>query len=318
MSIYGWPILELELLSEVSARLNEAASKHDEHDRVSLKCKALNRLFNHLHRVSREQGPTRRSFGTTDDSLFDDMVRSSISFEERRRLCNNGVVAMLLSVKPLILNEDELSRPYLPPDSQPPDERRRAEREHRKANEAFDHYQKGLARGVSRDAPIRQLVKLLWMIRSNVQHGAKTSRSPNQDKVSRDREISSRWLGVVDLLFEMLLDYPNRRLTLYGPEDRNQSVIVGITGEWSTKCSVEGVVAEKDGRQAFLWTRDGGESVDVDVLESAELASSWLRLDESYGPGYLRILVPVEIGGKPRICWIYESRPMQGELGATH
>jgi len=242
------------------------------------------------------------------------MIRYSTSLAERRRLCNSEALTMLLSVKPLILEEDRLSRPDLHPNSQPDEERESSEAKHQNAIDKFDSYRTELERGNSQDAPIGHLVKLLWMIRSNVQHGAKAPRNLSQEKVSRDREISSRWLGVVDILFDMLLDYPNSRLALL-PDDRDQPVIAGITAEWSTNCSVEWTVAQNNGRQVFGLKEHHGESVDVHAMECAELASSWSRLEECY-QGCSRILVPVKIDGQYKVSWIYAHPAVRHRLNA--
>ena len=46
--------------------------------------------------------------------------------------------------------------------------------------------------------------------------------------------------------------------------------------------------------------------LEVEVLESDQLASVWSKIDDGYGEGYRWILMSVSIGGQEKICSFYK------------
>ena len=296
--------LNTRFLITLLAQLNEAASKPNEQDRVYETSKALNITFNYRHKEILQQGNVNRGHGRDGDpQKFKALVRG-LTEREIRDFCGSDV-EMLLGVRPLILEEHCLTRSYDPPDEQPENERHLAAKKHRDANDALERY-KNQPGGI--DNLLGKVISLLWMIRSNIMHGSKNPGHPDLAEVSRGREICARWLGVVDPLFEMLLDYPSRRLAVCPPEDRHELDSLDHRGKWSTKCSVGGEVESRGGRQAFSWKYDA-EPIDAQVLQSDQLPSLWPKTDAIYGQEYRRIRVPVNIDGTRKVCWIYELHP---------
>ncbi len=125
-------------------------------------------------------------------------------------------------------------------------------------------------------------------------------------------------------LIEGLLDFPERRMAVYGslrPGEENHGQVATLVGEW-----VDGLVrgdlydrgwAAGAGYPGLVWRPDGRE-VAVRVLRSAALPAHWARLDAFEGPGYRRILVPVEIGAGVEVCNIWElSEPPADDADLT-
>jgi gamma-glutamylcyclotransferase (GGCT)/AIG2-like uncharacterized protein YtfP len=100
---------------------------------------------------------------------------------------------------------------------------------------------------------------------------------------------------------DRLLDFPSRRLAVYGslaPGKKNHHVIAGINGSWR-KATLRGSLRNEgwgagEGFPGFLW--DGtNTAVAAQVFSSSDLPHYWTMLDEFEGNEYRRILVPAEI-----------------------
>lgn len=117
---------------------------------------------------------------------------------------------------------------------------------------------------------------------------------------------------IVDRLVEALLDFPERRLAAYGslqPGEPNHELVASLVGAW-TPGTVRGMLHDRgwgarEGFPALVWDPQG-EAVPVQIFESRALPAHWERLDAFEGPGYRRILAPVETGGALRVCHLYE------------
>jgi len=93
---------------------------------------------------------------------------------------------------------------------------------------------------------------------------------------------------------------PSHRLAVYGtlaPGEANHGQVAGLRGEWQEGFVRGELVPEGWGTTygfpAFRWD-PAGTPVGVQVLVSPDLPAHWPRLDAFEGPGYRRILVPVE------------------------
>jgi gamma-glutamylcyclotransferase (GGCT)/AIG2-like uncharacterized protein YtfP len=111
---------------------------------------------------------------------------------------------------------------------------------------------------------------------------------------------------------DRLLDFPSRRLAVYGslaPGKKNHNVIAGMAGSWRNAVLRGSLQNEGwgagEGFPGFLW--DGTNTpVAAQVFSSADLPHYWLRLDEFEGEEYQRILAPAEIeSGEIEICNLY-------------
>jgi gamma-glutamylcyclotransferase (GGCT)/AIG2-like uncharacterized protein YtfP len=128
------------------------------------------------------------------------------------------------------------------------------------------------------------------------EHGAAHPLSPETPSQTLDR----------------LLDFPSRRLAVYGslaPGKKNHHVIAGINGSWR-KAVLHGSLRNEgwgagEGFPGFLW--DGtSTAVAAQVFSSHDLPHYWTMLDEFEGEEYRRILVPANIaGGEMEICNVY-------------
>ena len=105
---------------------------------------------------------------------------------------------------------------------------------------------------------------------------------------------------------------PDWRLAVYGtlaPGRPNHHQLAALRGRW-VKGSVRGhLVAEgwgiDQGYPGIVLDEDG-ETVQVYVFESNDLADHWDRLDNFEGPGYRRRAVEVETDDGRLVAFIYE------------
>lgn len=113
----------------------------------------------------------------------------------------------------------------------------------------------------------------------------------------------------LEALLEDLLDWPSRRLAVYGtlaPGENNHHVIAQIQGTWEG-----GWVAGELGRigpyPAFRWNPRANR-IRVQLLSSPHLPRHWERLDRFEGSAYRRILAPVTIhAGAVKLANLYEA-----------
>jgi gamma-glutamylcyclotransferase (GGCT)/AIG2-like uncharacterized protein YtfP len=111
---------------------------------------------------------------------------------------------------------------------------------------------------------------------------------------------------------DRLLDFPSRRLAVYGslaPGKKNHNMIEGIHGTWR-KAVLRGSLLNEgwgagEGFPGFLWNGTN-TPVAAQVFSSADLPHYWARLDAFEGEEYRRILAPAEIEDREiEICNVY-------------
>ena len=105
------------------------------------------------------------------------------------------------------------------------------------------------------------------------------------------------------------------RLVAYGtlaPGRPNHHQLDGLNGRWLGG-SVRGVLVQQGwgaalGYPALILDPDG-PAMEVQIFESADLASHWARLDDFEGTGYQRVAVPVETADGRLEASIYVYKP---------
>jgi gamma-glutamylcyclotransferase (GGCT)/AIG2-like uncharacterized protein YtfP len=103
------------------------------------------------------------------------------------------------------------------------------------------------------------------------------------------------------------------RLVVYGtlaPGRENYDQLSALKGTWSPgtvtgKLIATGWAATMGYPALFLDPQ--GETIEVQIFESAELPEHWQRLDEFEGPGYRRVITQVKTSTGNIPAWIYEA-----------
>lgn len=107
------------------------------------------------------------------------------------------------------------------------------------------------------------------------------------------------------------IEAPDTRLATYGslaPGQVNHHHLAMLRGRW-TKGTVRGFLCDAGWGSALgfpgLALDPTGNSIDVYLFESEELAPHWARLDEFEGPGYRRVVARVRTSFGELDAWIY-------------
>lgn len=134
----------------------------------------------------------------------------------------------------------------------------------------------------------------------------------NSTSVSAEQQQAHAMPETPVQTLDRLLDFPSRRLAVYGslaPGKKNHHVIAGMEGSWRNAVLRGSLLNEGwgagEGFPGFLW--DGTNTpLAAQVFSSPDLPHYWPRLDEFEGEEYQRILVPAEVdGGAIEICNVY-------------
>jgi hypothetical protein len=159
-------------------------------------------------------------------------------------------------------------------------------------------------------AALVRVADLLYVIRSNLQHGEKFA-SPDPVRIARDRLISEKATRVLELFFDLLFGRPSTSLAAYGslaPGGAHHAELDGVAGDW-VSAVVRGQLREDP--LTTLTVVPAGDPVEVQLLRNASgLPARWPRLDQLEGSSYVRVLVPVEMDrGGLVIANLYAGAP---------
>lgn len=266
---------------------------------------ALDTLIFGFRRVVPAGPGERRS----DTASLERMLGEGMSHDQQQWLCEREAVLALRHISPPIRDDVLLSRrDFDRARPLPAALRTDAEEKHHSFAVTFDHWR--IDGGApARSATLAALARVIWMVRSNIDHGRKAAGPRSDDERQRDREIARTTRRVMEAALEALLAFPSTMFATYGtlaPDGRNHHLLADVDGSWS-KGTVRGFIEERLGLPTFVWEW-GADEVEVDLLESRELPSRWTEFDAFEGTQYCRIWVPVERRGKPlAVATLYEG-----------
>jgi hypothetical protein len=249
---------------------------------------ALNRAWNAHARLSAVPAP--ESDWPLVKALF-----TSLAAVDAVRLLRSDELRALAEIDPPVLNHRILlTRGHLGSVADVPDAvKREAAGAHLKLRRRLDNLPAEPSEDELRAALVR-VADLLYVIRSNLQHGEKFA-SPDPSRIARDRLVSEKAVNVFDLFFDLLLGQPSHSLVAYGslaPGGEHHHELEGVGGEW-IEASVRGTL-EHCTYPRFTPT-PAGSALAVQLLRDApDLPGRWARLDELEGSKYRRQLIPAE------------------------
>jgi len=200
----------------------------------------------------------------------------------------------LVFLEPKIMNHGTLRRKgYRPDVEMEPDLVKDASEEHHKLKIAYEDYLSQSDEKIEQRV-LKRATELLYIVRSNIAHGEKTPYGPDFKKIERDGNVCRVVIPLQQLLLNVLLDYPDPKLVVYGTlasGDVNHSIISDIRGIWED-CTVNGRVNKINELPVFVW-EPNGHSLKTQLFSACDLPELWDRLDQFEGLDYRRILVPV-------------------------
>jgi len=296
-------------LQESLAHMNQARlAELDNQDDVGI-CRIL---FDSLNKLWTAFRRARGDPGASDSSGFANMLKD-IPAERAEWLCCRDALSNLVYLSPQVMNHDVLrsDEHYRPNQPVPRKLAREAQEKHRGLLNAYERWREDACHDNTTSLP-KKLADLLYVVRSNIMHGEKTPYGPDLDKAKRDRGVCAVIRPLLWLLTDAVLDYPGRKLAVYGtlaPTEVNHDVVSHLRGTWD-EAQVQGSLTTFNGLPGFRW-RIGSGWVDIWVLTSSELEDHWARLDRFEGGMYRRIMVPVVFrdGGRA-VANIYEANEL--------
>lgn len=306
-----WKQEASKFLADVLAHVNQSRRREEPVDRCEDLCKALNKTWNAHYAYRRRNGllsDKDLEAGRSDSQSFAQLLLLGLDDELATQFCGSESVGRLAEFSPHVMNHEVLlRRDYNPTDITEP-LRKEASDGHRQLDNAYKRYSDGPGERDVREALLKKLKNLLYVIRCNIAHSEKTQRGPDPSKNDRDTAVSSVTSAVIEELFDVLLERPSQRLAVYGtlaPGRANAAMLSDLRGEWR-QATVQGELAVKLNLPSYRWTA-GGEEVTVMLLTSTALPDIYPVLDRFEGRSYARRLVPVMIGSELLVANIYEG-----------
>lgn len=263
-------------------------------------------LSDALNKIQTEWVLHQDSQTMSEVKAFQTMILKEVGTEGHTTFLKNDEIKNLVFFQPPIMNNDTLRRHRYSPDQElDPQLVKKASEEHHKLVVAYRTYL-SLMNKENGERVIKQAAELLYIVRSNIAHGEKTPYGPDLKKKERDEEVCKVVMPLQRLLLNVLLDYPDRQLVVYGtlaPGNVNHHIISDIQGYWED-CTVNGHVYEINGLPLFVW-EPRGPSLKAQLFTSSVLPSRWKQIDEFEGYYYKRILIPVARNDGIAIANIY-------------
>jgi gamma-glutamylcyclotransferase (GGCT)/AIG2-like uncharacterized protein YtfP len=260
----------------------------DEESAARRLCDALNRAWN--ARAQLAPGPPPDS----DWPLVKGLI-CGLPADDSLAFLRSSEVRELVAIEPPVMNHWKLRGHGVlgSVDEIPEPVRHEASEAHRKLRRRLDELPEDPSPEENEAALVR-LADLLYVIRSNLQHGEKFA-SPDAARIARDRVIAEK-AAVIELVFDFLFDRPSATLVAYGslaPGGVHHGELDGVGGEW-IPVFVRGQLQAEGAFPRFTPT-PAAKAVPAELLRRADdLPDRWRRLDQLEGDLYRRVLVAAE------------------------
>lgn len=245
---------------------------------------------------------------TSEVARFERLVLSGIPATHREWLVGEPAVGQLAGLTPMIMDM-RMVRNRMPGypagatrEQIPKELVNAATGLHRALATTYGAWQAGHAPG---DDVLRQLARLLHLVRSNIAHGGKPDDPSDLRRWTRDRDVCGVVLPTLWAVIEGLFAFPSERLITDNRSSATVSSLQMVRGQWS-RAYVNGYVE----LAGFRWQTDA-PLVEVSLFSSADLKKWWPPLDELHGAAVLRLPTPIRSkGGAALVAQVYELQPV--------
>jgi gamma-glutamylcyclotransferase (GGCT)/AIG2-like uncharacterized protein YtfP len=288
-----WTKEPLREVSDIVSFINNAVLQSDDVEFCNTTAKALNRLWTQLFKFQKRNGHLKpeHAQGRGDTAAFEELLRVTIRAEDKPQLLRLPALDQLVALTPKVMSHDVLRREDYDPSAIPNCLRQKASEKHSELADAVDKW-RNQQTPQSTEKALKKLADLIFVIRSNIAHGEKTSHGPDLEKTTRDQAVCRLARPVMAAITRAIFDQPDRRIAVYGtlrPGEPNHSKLSRLQGVWRD-AQVRGNVFQDTGLPHFVWDVAALE-IQVKIFESANLEKSWAELDRFEGQSYQRIWV---------------------------
>ena len=251
-------------------------------------------LFDAMNNVQTELAIFEQNQDWREVQNFQKMFLSSFDDKDLKKLLNSSELNNLISFEPQIMNHDTLRRNNHRPDQEINENLSKKAREvHKKLFNAFAKFL-SIHNDETQERVLKKMAELLYIVRSNINHGDKTPYGPDHKQTERNKNVCEIVVPLQILIMNLLFENSDHKLVVYGtlaPGKVNHEILSSIEGTWD-KCKINGHIFKKNGLPYFA--RDPNESqIEAHLFSSNLLPDSWNRLDQFEGSGYKRVLIPV-------------------------
>lgn len=318
MTELWWQTLYISSLEHVLNKVNAARGKEYPVEKCRELFDALNSTWNEFYAYREESDDLSEQERRTDHSgrlvrpdkeAFIQLLLKGLSQHQKRNLCESSSLKSLVNLTPRVMDHGTLRRHRYDPNNIPRELKEEAQREHSRLSDQFVRYEDESRDPRAIKRLLIELAKLLYVIRSNIAHGEKTTNGSDYQKVKRDEQVCQATSPLLELIVDLIFDSPSTRLAVYGtlaPGQPNESVLSRMRGSW-IEGNVKGHVYPVAGLPVFEWNTNA-EKIPIKLLDSRELPKNLSSIDKFEGSGYKRILIPVSLeNNASTVANIYES-----------
>lgn len=250
-----------------------------------------------------------RGNGRRDASAFKELLLQGFDQTKKDYLLGSSNLKSLAYLKPQIMSHDILRKDSYDPFNITQELEEKSQEKHSRFLNDFVAYERGNRSHNKVKWLLNNLADLLYVVRSNIAHGEKTSKGPDLQKVKRDEKVCRAANPLLELIISLVFDNPSTRLAVYGTlalDEPNESVLNEIKGDWING-KVTGHIYKVQDLPNFEWDTSADE-VPVKLLCSNELPENLNKIDRFEGSSYKRILIPVKlVDDSFAVANIYES-----------
>lgn len=239
------------------------------------------------------------------------MLKKGFPEQEMLLIIQSEQLKNIVNLEPRIMNHDILRKNHYDSTDISKELERKSQERHTNLVDSFSSYQQQRWKRQTIDKLLKDLAKLLYVVRSNNAHGEKTPRGPDLQKVKRDQKVCQVINPLLELIIALIFDKPSTRLAVYGtlaPNEPNESILSEIKGDWING-KINGLIDQVENLPTFKWVINNRE-VEVQLFCSEELPKYWQEIDRFEGCNYRRILIPVKLKNNVfTVANIYEFQP---------
>jgi gamma-glutamylcyclotransferase (GGCT)/AIG2-like uncharacterized protein YtfP len=250
--------------------------------------------------IENEQSRKRAS---ENESLIQ-LILQGMNRSSHFSIINSKEFKMFMNLKPPIMDDGTLEELKYDPSNIHPETKAKAQAGHRKLIDSNLKY-KARPSDSNLKEVLSNMSRLIYTVRNNMKHCGKTPQGPDLQKVDRDEKVCGVTAPLINLIFEILYNFPSTRLATYGtlkPGEINNSILDKYQGKWY-QGSVNGYIEHLDGLPYFKWNL-AASAIDIMVFESKD--NFMAEIDRFEGKNYRRILIPIKVDEKLIIGNIYE------------